>query len=250
MLTVCIPTVNNDTDFAVLYQQLQGQKNIPFDTTIYVCDNSKTGYAQRIVERYQWRLETIIDRTAGNIMSSWNHAINMDRGNVIFLNDDLLIPQDFLSRMNKAFEDGHVCVNPDAPGFPPKKRVRPEYKWESESRIQSYYFLREPMDPLLPVLKGWCFGMSRDLINQVGLFDEQFLLWYGDTDMDRRIAKNHHFTFITELFVHHWGSTSSFKIEREEFSKLNLENQLAFEKKYNLAHEDRGLDKYLDHNKV
>lgn len=246
MITVCIPTINNDTDLAVLYQQLQCQKNMPKDVVIYIADNSKTKYAQRIVQRYQWSLETVIDPYAEHIMPSWNHAIDFRPANVIFLNDDLLIPEDFLSRMQRAFDDGHVCVNPDAPGFPPRRSVRSDYKWPTEGNNQEYYLLRDPIDPLLPTLKGWCFGMSQELIAEVGHFDPQFKIWYGDTDMDRRIIKKHPITFIKELFVNHFGSTSSLKIDREEFGIENIKNQLAFENKHGIKHVDRGVDKYLE----
>lgn len=34
---------------------------------------------------------------------------------------------------------------------------------------------------------GWCFFLSRKTIEQIGMFDEQFTLWYQDTDYHNRL---------------------------------------------------------------
>lgn len=242
MITVIIPTINNRSDFTVLYQQLQQQSIDKF--IIYIADNSKTGYVQEVVNRYQWNIETIIERNVP-LHVAWNNGINLYQNNVLILNDDILVPYDLVERFVRGFNDGKLCICPDSPGFPPTRRVRESYRWICETTNQTYYDTKEIFDPYLPIMKGWCFGLSRQLINEIGLFDLQFKLWYADTDIDRRIIKKYPITFIKELFVHHYGSSSSVKLELTEFGILNYTDQVTFEKKYNLPHVDKGWDHYV-----
>lgn len=227
-------------DFAVLYQQLQCQKELP-PCKIFVADSSKTGYVKRLVRRYQWGIETIIEEKVQSIHEAWNAGINFSKDDVVILNDDILIPEDFLKRMGVAFDEGKGCVCPDSVGFPPKGGVREGYRWQAEEPfVQTYSSVREPLDSYLPNLKGWCFGLSRRLIDTVGIFDVGFKLWYGDTDLDRRIIKQEPIWYIRELFVHHFGSTSSMKIPTDEFVRMNYNDQVFFEKKYGMPHRDIG----------
>lgn len=35
---------------------------------------------------------------------------------------------------------------------------------------------------------GWCFFLARETVEKIGMFDEQFTLWYGDSDYHWRLA--------------------------------------------------------------
>jgi GT2 family glycosyltransferase len=56
---------------------------------------------------------------------------------------------------------------------------------------------------------GWCFFLSRKTIEQVGVFDEQFTLWYQDTDYHWRLVRENPPIRPMEVrccYLHHYES--------------------------------------------
>lgn len=56
---------------------------------------------------------------------------------------------------------------------------------------------------------GWCFFLSRACVERFGLFDEQFVLWYQDTDYHWRLSRAGIQPFeCRNCIVHHYESRS------------------------------------------
>lgn len=242
-----IPTYNNPTDLAVLLVQLQQQTVLP--TSIFLADNSPSGYGLELVKRHQWAVPIYVHPNAGTIYQSWNKGIQFAEGDdVVILNDDLLIPQDFIYRLERAFNDDYFCLCPASPGFPPVGKVREGYTWSSridQRKRQSYTNNTRLIHRYVPLLTGWCFALHRDLVDNIGEFDESFQIWYGDTDYSKRLTDaGFKHTFINQLFVQHYGTSSYSKIDTKVFNKTNYQDQVKYEQKHGIKHENLGWDQY------
>lgn len=242
-----IPTYCNPVDLSVLLVQLQQQTTQP--RAIFLADNSEGSYGLDLVKRYQWAVPIYVHPKAGTIYDSWNVGIKFAGGDdVVILNDDILIPQDFLYRITRGFSDGHKCLCPTSPGFPPVSRVREGYAWRAAKSLrksQSYVQQTKAVHTNLPLLTGWCFALHHELIEKVGLFDTTYQIWYGDTDYSKRITDSGYtHTFINELFVQHYGTSSYSKIDVAIFNSSNYLDQIKYEKRHKLPHVDLGWDKY------
>jgi O-antigen biosynthesis protein len=243
-MKVVIPFANNPTDLSVLLMQLQCQTLLP--EAIYVADNSKDGLGLKIVRRYQWSVPIVVDSKVGSIYKSWNEGMRFARGDVLILNDDVLIPLDFCKIMNDFLKSDRAALYcPTTAGFPPVRSIRKGYKW-NDSRSTSFFWIEKPNYPYVPTMTGWCFGVPKKTIDTIGYFDTAFENWYGDKDYEERILRaGERIAFIEGMMVHHYGTSSYGKIDREEFGKVNYLDQVTFERKYGMEHKNLGWDKYM-----
>lgn len=241
-MIVVIPYANNPLDLSVLLMQLQCQRVKPKE--IFLADNSADGSGVKIAERYQWSVPIATMRNVGTIYESWNkgieYALSKDE-TVAVVNDDILIPWDFVATMEEyAKTGGALMYCPDVDGSAPVGKVRKHYEFYSKSDLD-YRLLDHQEYSYPPSLKGWCFVITKETREKIGLFDTQFKVWYGDKDYEARIFNaGGKVCFIKGMNVHHYGTSSYMKIDKDVFKKSNLEDQLAYEKKYNIEHENVG----------
>ena len=60
-------------------------------------------------------------------------------------------------------------------------------RYSNRRTVKALKIWQASSDVALPMLSGCCFLMRRSLIDQIGLFDERFPLYYEDTDLSLRI---------------------------------------------------------------
>jgi hypothetical protein len=54
---------------------------------------------------------------------------------------------------------------------------------------------------------GWCFFLSREAVEKTGPFDEQFTLWYQDTDYNIRVRHAGYSPVdVEDVLLHHYES--------------------------------------------
>jgi GT2 family glycosyltransferase len=242
-MKVIIPYANNPTDFAVLLTQLQSQTVLP--DHIFVADNSKDKSGYQIALRYQWKVPISVVIKPGNIYTSWNRGIEYCQDDVCILNDDILIPENFIAVMNMFADSGKADMYcPDNAGFPPTQRVRKHYKWNNQ-KVAISRVITKPEQTHIPDLRGWCFCLPKKTIKDVGLFDESYGIWYGDKDYEMRLfEKGKSIAFLFGLNVHHYGTSSYSKIDKKLFNRSNIDDQVRFENKFGITHQDLGWDQY------
>ena len=62
-------------------------------------------------------------------------------------------------------------------------------RYSNRRTVEALKIWQATSDVSLPMLSGCCFLMRRALIDQIGLFDERFPLYYEDTDLSLRIRR-------------------------------------------------------------
>ncbi len=239
-MIVVIPYANNPLDLSVLLMQLQCQQVKP--SAIFLADNSKDGSGFDIAKRYQWSVPIAVQKEVGSIYESWNKGMEFAKDETVaIINDDILIPWDFVSVFDTYAKSGEAMMYcPDVVGAPPTGRVRKHYEFYSKTDL-SYKMLDHQLYKYPPAITGFCFVLPKETRDKIGAFDTQFQIWYGDKDYEARIFDaGGKVCFIKGMNVHHYGTSSFMKIDRQVFKRSNLEDQIAYEKKYKLEHEDVG----------
>ncbi|UKT64396.1 glycosyltransferase family 2 protein [Pedobacter mucosus] len=83
------------------------------------------------------------------------------------------------------------------------------------------------------LFSGWCFLIKRSLLDQIGLFDENFEFWYADADYLKTLKlhgiKN---KLITTSIVRHLNAVTSKLLNRREYFNYTLLPQLYFNYKW------------------
>lgn len=235
-MTVSIPYRNNPIDLGVLLVQLQQQKLKP--KAVYIADNSADGSGFAIAKRYHFDMSIpfAIQRNVGNIHKSWNEGIKFAlEDDVCLLNDDVMIPWDFIEVFDAFAKSGGASVYcPANDGFPPTQTTRKGYEWYSTSEISNYVLSKQEYI-LPPSIRGWCMVIPHKTIEEVGLFDEEFKLYFGDKDYEARIFnKGGKIAFINGVFVQHYGSSSTFRLEEKKINKFYEHDEALYKKKYGI----------------
>jgi GT2 family glycosyltransferase len=155
---------------------------------------------------------------------------------VVVLNSDTLVPQGWLDRLHAAAaaRPGTGMVGPLSnaaswQSLPAAKR--PDGSWSTNDMIQPRHLARmqaildrvsERAWPEFPLLNGFCTMISRQLFNQIGLYDEDaFPMGYGEeTDLCLR-ARQAGFRLILadDCFVYHHKSVSFGSAARARLSR-------------------------------
>lgn len=159
----------------------------PLDTSFIDCDKRVTHKVNK------------------GVAPSWNSGIKASKGKlIVIINDDIVVPPSWLPELSKVFNLPNVgVVGPAVERLPNGIGIEESYVW----------------------FPGSCFMLSRETIEKVGLFDEDFAPFYfEDSDYWTRVLaaklklyRNH------DVFVGHKEGQTVKDLARDEQYKTNLE---------------------------
>ena len=170
-----------------------------------------------------------------------NKGMELATGKYIcVLNNDIIVPKDWLSDMIKIMEDA------DADAVGPRCNYSGGYqliKDNSETKpelnsIEDYFkyankFTTSDDFQEVDVLMGWCLLFKREIYKDGGGFDERFKFgFWEDNDFSTRlIADGRKLVVASNVFLYHHGSYS-FKKENIPIEGLMVRNQIEYVKKW------------------
>jgi GT2 family glycosyltransferase len=135
---------------------------------------------------------------------------------VVLINNDTLIPADFLER----FLAARHALRADVIVPRIMRLDRPEAAWYAGGHLECGWIFRtihEPHDAAdtravrrVEFASGCCLGLSRDVLARVGLFDESFFVYWEDADFCLRL-KQHGIPiyYVSDISILHAGGQAS-----------------------------------------
>lgn len=86
----------------------------------------------------------------------------------------------------------------------------------------------------IKVLAAFCVGIRREVLDKVGLLDERFEVgMFEDDDFSRRVREQgYRIVCARDIFIHHFGGASFFKLPRDEYVHIFEANKSRFEEKW------------------
>lgn len=141
---------------------------------------------------------------------------------LIFMNDDTLVFKGWLSRLIRRFQaTGAGAIGPSGA----TEKIAPKDAFRLYDERAKFYNLERKQN-----LSGFCLLTSREIFDEVGPWDEGYLLMFDDTDFSMRIAREHPLYFAGDIFVWHKnrGSTG---VTAAEIHKID-DAQARWEKKF------------------
>jgi GT2 family glycosyltransferase len=200
--------------------------------SVVVVDNASRENAVPILEReFPWadyvRSEVNGGWAGGNNLGV-QHAMARGAEWMILLNNDTIVPPRFVSRLKEAtqkFPDfgviGPVIQFMDEPD----KVQTTGVVFNRPDRDGFFQPIDVPHDAVKPVemvecdiVNGCCLMIRREVVEQIGLVDEQFFLIHEESDWCLRAQKVTKCGIVTDALVWHKGS-SSFKREGKKFQR-------------------------------
>lgn len=176
-------------------------------TEVIVVDNASKDNTVKMVKNKFPQVKLVTNDSNEGFAAANNQGILQSHGEYILaLNPDTKIPRDTFQKM-VAFMDrkpkvGIVGCQHRNPDFTLQPSVRSFPTWTALTFLFTKFgklfpgsppiwkYLRRDLDYNLnqPVdqVAGSCFMMRRAMINEIGLFDENFFIWFEEVDMCKR----------------------------------------------------------------
>ena len=203
---------------------------------ISVCDHSLE-QAGKFIKADNYK-DISVGRKTG-FSASVNAGIKASEGDyIVFINNDTIAASFWLSNMLKC------CMESSRAGIvgPLSNNVLKEQYLKLDRGMSNIYKIEKFMtefnrpNPALwfetKYLSGFCMMLPRDIINNIGLLDENFL-YGGYEDIDYCIrAKKHGFRLICagDTFIYHYGQRSMGKLKN--VYDVYKQNKMYFDKKW------------------
>lgn len=220
-IAVIIPFHNNETGLAALLVNLQSQIILP--SKIIIIDTSKNKAGFEVAKRYYTNLIPIAIESAPGcqIYEAWNKGIDLaGEDDCFIINDDVLLPMNTIDQLHYASTIFNAyCFVPDSPAKEHyKKGVDEVFRWYNDPAQDIEDF---SMPKWMP---GFAFMLTRKCIKEVGMFDLNYKIWFGDDAYQKDIfAKAKEkvaeevlpIVKLNKLRIYHYGgSTYAYKSKK------------------------------------
>lgn len=207
------------------------------DLEVIVIDNASQDTTTKIIERFKPEVRLIYNQANLGYAKANNQGIEVSKGDyILLLNPDVELKENCLKLMLDFLEnhkdiDGSApqLLNPDG-SIQPSCREFPDFSillWEfsglsflfPKNRIlgrwrMGYFDFQSSREVDQPM--GSCLLLRRKVIQKIGVFDEQFPIFFNDVDLCYRIKKSGgKLYFLPEAKALHYkgGSTKKAKTE-------------------------------------
>ncbi len=202
--------------------------------TLHVQDNASVDGVERIIHQFPEVDLTINSKNIG-FSKAVNRALKKNKGEyAIILNPDTIIREDFFQNIIEYLDSqpdvgilGPRILNPDgtlqnsARSFPTLltaifgrnsilSRLFPNNSISSKNLLSSVSDGKTPMD--VDWVSGACMVVRRKAIEEAGLLDERFFMYWEDADWCRRMReKGWRIVYYPKVTIYHSGGESSKK---------------------------------------
>jgi GT2 family glycosyltransferase len=220
-----------------IFNSLQSQLLPP--RRIIIIDTSANKSGLDVAQRFSTGdIDVVVECAQVGIHEAWNRGIELaGYDDVLICNDDLLLPVNTTDIFTIAREAIPALIY--VPVTPPREHysdyVDLPFSWFAKVPSETSDFSVAEWMP------GFCFYLTREAIKEIGLFDTNLKVWFGDDDYQSRVyeyAKD--FAPIIRLdtcFVYHFGG-KSYKYQSKEIQELIEKDREYFAKKYGVLEED------------
>lgn len=214
------------------------------DWRLTAVDNASTDGAARVIgELADSRVDIV--RNAVNLgfakaaNQGLRHAARRGAGFSVLINNDTAFAPDFLRKFLAARD------RLDAGVISPRIMYLddPERSWYAGGHFDRNYILKnvhETFDPADPqewrevgFASGCCLGITRQVLDTVGLLDESFFVYWEDSDFSLRLAAaGIPIVYVRDPFIYHEGGGSSSGEHTPAYNRLYYRSYMQMLRKH------------------
>lgn len=205
---------------------------------VLVVDNASTDRAKHIVRAYPWA-KLLENETNLGFAAACNQGYENSTGEIVlFLNSDTVMPRAGLIRLIESLAESQsiAAAGPLSNNCGHFQQTAISYSDRNQLDLFADDFAHRPQQDIdTDMLSGFCLAVRRNVLAEVGGFDERFGVGlFEDNDLCYRIRRvGYRMVVSARSFVHHEGSASLSHMK--DTGKLFEANRIKFERKW---HED------------
>jgi GT2 family glycosyltransferase len=207
---------------------------------IVVDNNSSDGtveYLRQFVVSHD-NVRLILNQTNFGFARGNNQGMTAASGElIILLNNDVIVTQGWMGKMVAYLTRAEIgLVGPVTNSIGNEAKVDLGYTnlAQMPQAAAAYTQAHQGQYFEIKVLAAFCLGLRRALINEVGLLDERFEVgMFEDDDYSRRVREQgYRVVCARDIFIHHVGGASFFKLPRDEYRRIFAANKMRYEEKW------------------
>lgn len=220
------------------------------DDEVILVDNCSTDQTVSIVDAMQQPIRVIQNSENLGFSAGCNVGIRQSRGRfVALLNPDVIVQPGWLEDMEGRFTDPSIGavgpVSDNVGGFQfvsyhlNPNDTRPGDCLELAAAVRASHAGRSM---LTRILIGFCLLVPREVLNKVGLLDEDLFLGSDDLEFSLRLRTlGYQLLIARDVFVHHVGGASFAQLEGGQKAEFLRQSTRALVRKLATAYEPKAL---------
>jgi GT2 family glycosyltransferase/tetratricopeptide (TPR) repeat protein/2-polyprenyl-3-methyl-5-hydroxy-6-metoxy-1,4-benzoquinol methylase len=180
--------------------------------------------------------KVVLNRENRGFAPANNQGIRIAQGRqILLLNNDTIVTTGWLEGMLEALYDrpDTGLVGPVSNSVSGPQQIPVTYS--DLASMDGFAWQRRGLRDMTEVdrLVGFCLLMRREVLDEIGLLDEQFEVGcFEDDDFCRRALQSGYKAFIAgHVFIHHFGSVT-FRASGLDFNEIMEKNRLRFDEKW------------------
>ncbi|NDI36230.1 glycosyltransferase [Chengkuizengella sediminis] len=211
------------------------------DYELIVVDNSSQDGTVDYLNK-QSDLLVILNKENVGFAKGNNQAVKIASGDVIvFLNNDVVVTEGWLEPListlfssKKMAITGPVTNNDNVNGL---QKIQVDYNQETLEGLtdfsKQYCSKHSQSSKRVLRLVGFALACKKEVLNEIGLFDESFGIGnFEDDDLClRALNKGYEIRIVQDSFIHHFGRIT-FKSSKINYPNLMIKNKAIFDKKW------------------
>lgn len=221
--SIIIVTYNSLSDIKLCFDSITANTALPYE--IIVVDNASTDGSQELLKSLTVR-KIILNKSNIGFSKACNQGIIEARGEyIVLLNPDTVVTQGWDINMVAHFQDKTGAVGPVSNYVAGLQKYENYIKENLSGEINVYelaskvYNWNKCKGIETKLLIGFCLMIKREVIDDVGMLDEDLFLGNEDLEYSLRLRnKGYRLIVATDTFIYHKGQ-SSFNSEPETKTK-------------------------------
>lgn len=206
------------------------RKHTPEAIELIIVDNNSTDGTVAYLQK-QTDLKTIFNEKNLGFAKGCNQGFGVATGdNILFLNNDTVVTENWLGNMLRLLHSNAKIglVGPVTNYISGPQQIPVTYKSLDGLELFAQNHCKWHAGSFTRVMRlvGFCLLIKREVLEEIGLFDERFGFGnYEDDDLCLRAAIQGWQLFIAlDSFIHHIGSVTIFNCEDTKYRNLLEEN--------------------------
>ncbi|MNO20292.1 N-acetylglucosaminyl-diphospho-decaprenol L-rhamnosyltransferase [compost metagenome] len=240
--SIIIPTYNGKNFLQQCLDSIEAYTDLPYE--VIVVDDGSSDGTEKMLRGRRGALRIGGHTQNCGFARSVNTGLMMARGTtIVLLNNDVLVTERWLSQMLRCLNEnpGTAVVGPVTNYIGGEQQI--DVPYEDVAGMRKFAARYNRYQPGLwkdsERLVGFCLLFSRCTFEQVGYFDEGYMVGNFEDDdwMIRLRFQGKGMKIAGDTFVHHYGSMTMRELGSKEYIKVNDRNQQFFNDKWGAPYE-------------
>lgn len=249
IVDIIIPIFNAYNDFLLCFQSILKNTDLSKHTLVLVNDNSSDENINLFLEKLSKvvgkNIIILNSKETKGFIKSVNRGMQINPSHdVVLLNSDTIVTKNWIRKLKTAAysKENIASVTP----FSNNATIcsLPEFLKSNDlpiDKVAAFAKMVERLSlylyPEIPTAVGFCMYIRRNILNKVGLFNEDFGMGYGEeNDFCRRAVSLGYMNILCDdLFIYHKGGSSFQSEDRTRLQEENTKLLLKLHPNYNLV---------------